>query len=93
MSRTALGVEAGGTWLSALAVFFVTFIRPMTRRGRERRQQEKLMRLWFTGATEIAGVSPEIVPAPIQLSQLHTEVASISERVDEILRRVSVPGT
>ena len=83
------GAEVSGVWVSALAAFTATFFYPITRRGRDHRRQTKLMRLWFTGADGVNGVSPTIIPAPVQLAKVQEDVAVILDRVESILQIVS----
>lgn len=85
------GVEAGGVWASAVAALFATFFRPLTKTGRERRKQDKLMRLWFNGASGVEGVSPTLVPAPVQLANVQRDVGEILSTVGQILNIVSPP--
>lgn len=87
------GPEVGGVIASATAAIYATFLRPLTKRGRERHRQDKLMRLWFTGADGVMGVSPVLVPAPIQLAKVQEDVAVILNKVDSILNIVSPEET
>ena len=89
--KDALQVEASATAASAFVAAFVAFVRPFTAAGRRKRHQNKMMKLWFSGADAVDGISPRLEPAPIQLATLQSEVRMIAHKVDQILDLVS-PG-
>ncbi len=85
-------VDAGGVVMSAVAAVYAAFLRPFSKKARHAKKIQKTMTLWFTGADGIDGVSPELVPAPVQLARVQADVKIVLDRLDEVLRRVSVPG-
>ncbi len=83
------GPETAGAVGSAVAAIYAAFIYPLSKKAREARRVRQSMLLWFTGAKAITGITPELIPAPVQLSQLQEDVHKVLSRLDEVLAHLS----